>query len=392
VTIILALLLAPFILLTFCFAIEVFAGLRPLQQPAAPTTPDVETVIVVPAHNEESILAANLASLKESAASQARILVVADNCTDSTAEIARQAGVEVIERFDSERRGKGFALDFGRRHMEARPPEIVVVIDADCVIDAQSLDRLIARCAGTCSPSQAIYLQAADVHGSPAVQLSTFAFYVKNLVRQRALQRLAGRVHLVGTGMAFPWAIFERAELATGDIVEDLKLGQELTENGHEPVLVEDAIVWSDAASEGNTLSQRRRWEGGYLDHALKVGPLMFGRGLASGDGGRLWAAINLMIPPFTLLILLDLAMWLLASIAAELTGADSWPLLLLGLSLVFAALALAFAWRAGGSRFVTLGGLARIPLYIAWKVPMYFGFARRGAPKEWMRTGRGEL
>jgi hypothetical protein len=65
---------------------------------------------------------------------------------------------------------------------------------------------------------------------------------------------------------------------------------------------------------------------------------------------------------------------------------------LVLGGALVLAGIALALAWVAGGSRFISLRGLARAPIYLAWKVPMYLGFARRGTPKEWMRTGRGEL
>ena len=46
------------------------------------------------------------------------------------------------------------------------------------------------------------------------VQLSSFAFLVKNLVRQRGLQRIAGKVHLTGTGMALPWRLFDQADLA----------------------------------------------------------------------------------------------------------------------------------------------------------------------------------
>jgi hypothetical protein len=50
---------------------------------------------------------------------------------------------------------------------------------------------------------------------------------------------------------------------------------------------------------------------------------------------------------------------------------------------------ALVCALAAGGSRFITLAGLCRAPLYVVWKLPMYLDLARRGAPKEWQRTGR---
>jgi hypothetical protein len=97
------------------------------------------------------------------------------------------------------------------------------------------------------------------------------------------------------------------------------------------------------------------------------------------------------MIPPLALLILMDVALLLLGAVLVATTGARPWPLLVLGGSLVLAGLSLTLAWASGGSRFVSLGGLARVPLYILWKLPMYFGFARGGAPKDWVRTGRDE-
>ena len=104
------------------------------------------------------------------------------------------------------------------------------------------------------------------------------------------------------------------------------------------------------------------------------------------------WAAINLMIPPFALLLLLDLMALLLGFSMSWFIGARLWPALLLTAVIAVAFIALALAWHAGGSRFVTLAGLARVPFYLIWKLPLYLGFARGRAPKEWLRTGRGDL
>jgi cellulose synthase/poly-beta-1,6-N-acetylglucosamine synthase-like glycosyltransferase len=389
VTFLLALLVAPLTLLTFCFAVELLAGIRPLPRGASPAADGVTAVMIVPAHDEQTILFERLTALGHAAADRTRILVVADNCSDSTADIARDVGVEVIERADPARGGKGFALDFAKRHLQANPPDVVLIIDADCTTDAPSIDRLVSWCVALGSPCQATNLQAAAPGSSPAVKLSTFAFFIRNVIRQRALQRLAGRAHLLGTGMALPWKIFAAAELATGNIVEDLKLGQDLAEAGHPPVFVEGATIWSSAETEGDTLSQRRRWEGGFLQNALRSGPAMFGRSLRSGDVRGLWAAINIMIPPFAMLLMLDLAALALAGIVTWLTSGLWWPVFLLGAVVMLAAVALSLAWAAGGSRFVSLGDLARAPLYLAWKLPIYLGFVRHGAPKEWQRTGR---
>lgn len=388
-TVIIALLLAPLTILTFCFAVEVLAGLRPLDFKTAELSAAPTVVIVVPAHDEEAILHDRLESMIKAAADCARILVVADNCSDSTASIARSLGVEVVERFDVVRRGKGFALDFARRHLEANPPDVVMILDADCETDSGSIATLVQSCAAVGRPCQATNLQKPALAGSPAVQLSTFAFFIKNVIRQRAIQRLAGRAHLLGTGMALPWSIFAKADLATGSIVEDLKLGQELAQAGHAPLFVEQATVWSSAETDVNTLSQRRRWEGGFLENAFRAGPVMLGRSIVKADVLGFWSAIDGMIPPFALLILLDLTLLALIGTIGALGAGSFWPTVMLGGAVALSMFALLLAWASGGWRFVTLGGLSRAPFYVAWKLPMYLAFALRGVPKEWQRTGR---
>ncbi|HEV2593855.1 MAG TPA: glycosyltransferase family 2 protein [Sphingomicrobium sp.] len=387
-TLLIALILAPFTLLTICFAIEVFVGLVPLPRRIFAES-DGSAVIVVPAHDEELGLRLTLRHLKGELGAHVRILVVADNCVDSTAQVAKEQGVELIERLDAVRKGKGFALDFARSHLMNDPPQVVVIVDADCTMDARSLMNLIGACEASERPCQAINLQKPNYEASPAVQLSTFAFFIKNVVRQRALQRLARRVNLLGTGMAFPWPIFAEASLATNSIVEDLKLGQELALAGHAPLLVEDANVWSKAETKRNTLSQRRRWEGGFLQTAMRVGPPMFWRSLIRIDAPGVWAGIHLMIPPFALLILLDVVGLILATGSSLVTGTALWPVLVLAVGLIFAFVALACAWCAGGSRFVSLAALTRAPFYVLWKLPMYIAFARAGMPQEWQRTER---
>ena len=389
VTAILALLSAPLIVLTNCFAAEILVGLRPLGRVVAHDLVRRVTIIV-PAHDEATILEARLEELKEAAQGQARILLVADNCTDSTADIARKCGVEPIERFDTNRRGKGFALDFAKNYLKQDPPDVVLIVDADCRIDGQSLKVLVESCAATGRPCQATNLQIPSADASPTVQLSTFAFFIRNVVRQRALQRLAGRVNLLGTGMAFPWPMFAEAELATSNIVEDLKLGQELADSGHGPLFVEQATVLSDAETERNTLSQRSRWEGGFLQNAFRVGPPMLIRSMLRWDIRGVWAALNAMIPPFALLFLLDSVAAALAAAIAWLASASYWPSVLLSGSLFVSLTALGLTLCAGGSRFVGLNTLLRAPIYILWKLPMYLTFARGNTPKEWLRTRRG--
>lgn len=389
--IVIALCLLPLALVTVCFAVELFIGLQPLRAPGYPSRHS-RGVIIVPAHDEAEILAPRLGSLKESIApivDQVSILLVADNCTDNTADIARASGVTVIDRFDGMRRGKGYALDFARKWLTKDPPDVIIIVDADCSIDTESVTNLLLASAETGAPCQAINLQRPQAGASAAVQVSTFAFYVKNVIRQRALARLARRVQLLGTGMAIPWTLFERANLATSSIVEDIKLGHELAAAGHAPLLVERATVWSDAETEANTLSQRRRWEGGFLNEAMRQGPSRLLESARHADLRGMWAALSIMVPPFALLVLADLTILLIASVALWVAGTGFSVLLLLAVPLLLAAIGLVLAWLVGGSRFVSIGALMTVPLYLAWKLPMYVAFVRRGVPKDWLRTDR---
>ena len=121
-----ALSVAPLTLLTFCLGIELLVGIRPLRREAVPPS-TASGAIVVPAHDEQAIIGDRLRLLIHAARDRAKIVVVADNCTDSTAAIARKfLRAEVIERNDPSRRGKGFALDFAKEHLKANPPDVVL--------------------------------------------------------------------------------------------------------------------------------------------------------------------------------------------------------------------------------------------------------------------------
>ncbi|MDP2231988.1 glycosyltransferase family 2 protein, partial [Methylotenera sp.] len=100
--------------------------------------------VIIPAHNEQVLIQSTITSVLSQLNQDDRLIVVADNCTDATASIARAAGAEVVERFNLQERGKGYALDFGVRHCAQNPPEVVIIVDADCQVGAKSLYRLAA--------------------------------------------------------------------------------------------------------------------------------------------------------------------------------------------------------------------------------------------------------
>ena len=388
-TALVAILLAPFAILTAFFAVEIMLGLRLARSAAARPGPEASAVIVIPAHDEAEVIGNTLQTLQAAMSENMRILVVADNCRDATADIARDHGAEVIERTSAQDRGKGFALAFAAERLSAVPPDVLVVLDADCFIDRASLRNLVDSAAMSGRPSQAINLLRPDRRSSPLVQLSTFGFMLKNLVRQRGLQRLAGRVHLTGTGMAMPFRLFRASTKTRSSIVEDLSLGLELAAAGHPPMLASDATVSSESSTEQGTLVQRRRWEGGFISTALPRGLREALHGLARGRLRTVLAGLDLMVPPLALFAVLNIAALIAASVLTFVLGAAWWPVIALSGLLALALLAVFAAWMREGREFISLSVLARIPLYVLWKLPMYVGLARGGAPKEWLRTGR---
>lgn len=276
----------------------------------------------------------------------------------------------------------------GRDTLRLDPPEVVVVIDADCCIDKTSVCALIVAAAKSGRPVQSTYILTPDLGASPLVQLSTFAFFLKNAVRQRGLQRLGGPAHLTGTGMAFPWAVFDRAALASANVVEDLALGLELAGRGLPPLFLPQATVSSPAAGAGGTLIQRERWEGGHFSTIIRSVPGLFGEALRKRDWATFVAALDLSIPPLAMLALINLGA-IAAAMLALLFGGSPLPVFLLVAVLATALAAVMLAWAREGRRFASAAAWVRVPFYILWKVPMYLRLARKGAPKDWLRTGR---
>src|SRR6202522_3619039 len=261
--------------------------------------------ILIPAHNEASTIAGALRSLTPQLAASDRLIVVADNCSDETASVGAAEGAEVIIRTDQTRRGKGYALDFGIRHLERNSPAIVIIVDADCRVGAGSIDRLARECARTQRPVQALYLMHSPKGANLKTRIAEFAWVVKNQVRSGGLHRVGLPCQLMGTGMAFTWPCISGATLATGHIVEDLKLGVDLARAGTPALFCPDALVTSDfpESSEG-IQTQRRRWEHGHLALILSEAPRLFLNSLATLNVDLMALALDLSVPPLALLAL----------------------------------------------------------------------------------------
>ena len=170
----------------------------------------------IPAHNEALGIAETLRAIIPQLQKEDRLVVVADNCSDDTATVACALGAEVIERDDPTLRGKGYALEYGVRYLAADAPDVVIIIDADCVAEAGSIDRLARRCAQSVRPVQALYLMRNKAGATASMRIAELAWLIKNYVRPLGLRRLGLPCQLMGTGMALPWSRLRPASLASG--------------------------------------------------------------------------------------------------------------------------------------------------------------------------------
>ncbi|QVL34765.1 glycosyltransferase family 2 protein [Telmatocola sphagniphila] len=371
-------------------ASELFLSLIAKNRPSARLVAHrTSCAILVPAHNEEAGITKTIKSIQDQMRPGDRLVIVADNCADRTAEKARTTGCEVLERFDDINRGKGFALDFGMKHLLTAPPEIVVVIDADCGLHPGSLDVIVYQAERTNRPVQAVYLLNARPNASAKEQISNFAMLVKNRVRPYGLHQIGVPCLLTGTGMAFPWPMFRDAEHGTGNIVEDMKLGVDLALVGTPPLFEPDALVTSDPAPTSlATIKQRTRWEHGHVKTLTTQAPRLLLTGLKKFRASLVLLALDLAVPPVSLLLTTWAFMLVVCAAWWQLEG--GWRILPIILTSAFGLnlVALAMVWLKFGRNTVKLITLAKIPWYIVSKIPIYLKLVV-SPQKKWVRTDR---
>jgi cellulose synthase/poly-beta-1,6-N-acetylglucosamine synthase-like glycosyltransferase len=345
--------------------------------------------ILVPAHNESVGILSTLDDIKGQLYPGDRLLVIADNCDDDTAAVAAAAGAETVERQEPAKSGKGYALDFGIKYLSLDPPAIVIVIDADCRIAESAIDRLAITCATTGRPAQALYLMTAPDESQINYRVAEFAWRVKNWVRPLGLNALNLPCQLMGTGMAFPWAIIQSANLACGSIVEDLKLGLELAQSGAPPIFYPSARVTSQFPSsvEGAN-SQRKRWEEGHISMILTTGRRCIYQAIARKNLGLFALALDLAIPPLSLLAILLAGVSSVAAVAAFF-GLSSASLAISATCIGAFVLAIFLSWLKYGRDILPPSAIISVASYIFAKLPIYHRLLSGSAAPQWTRTDR---
>lgn len=346
--------------------------------------------VLVPAHDEAAVIGDTVRCLRGQLGVGDVLLVVADNCSDATVRIAAEAGASVVERTDAEHRGKGYALDHGVRHLAAtQPPDVLVIVDADCRIRTAGGLRGLAALALECvRPVQGLYLMEAPEGAGLKLRVAAFAWRLKNWVRPLGWHAVGAPCQLMGTGMAFPWAMAEHMQLASSELVEDMKLGIDLALAGTAPLFCPQVLVTSVFPSGVQAVrSQRTRWEHGHLGMIVAHVPRLLGTALRRHDARLLALALDLAVPPVALLVLLLLVLCTATGVALAL-GLGGGPLVGALACLALLALALGMAWWGWGRAVVSARDLLSVPFYVLGKLPLYLGYLFR-RQKEWVRTDR---
>jgi exopolysaccharide biosynthesis WecB/TagA/CpsF family protein len=379
--------LAPLYLLVLAVAALLHRHAEP-----APGRGESRIAVLVPAHDEEPLISGCLASLRSQdyPAGRFRLVVIADNCSDGTADAARKAGAEVLVRDEPELRGKGRALRWAMDRLlsELDPPDAIAVVDADSTADPGMLRALEAVLAGGAEAAQADYL-VLDGSGS-GTPLRQAAFLLFHRTRFAGRAALGLPCSLVGNGMMFRRNLLERLPWSAFSGAEDLEYSIDLRIAGVRPGFAAAASVAGPAPGFGRgAATQRMRWEGGRFHVVRTRLPRLLWAALRHRDASLAEASLDLAIPPLGLLTMLAL-LGDAASVAATVgglvppwAGATWWAASLLLTTYVFVGLRAA---RAPSSAY---RALLHTPRFLVAKIGTYLRMTRGLGADRWERTER---
>jgi 1,2-diacylglycerol 3-beta-glucosyltransferase len=370
----------------YLLLLTIAAVFAPRRTPLRREPPTSRFVILVPAHDEEVLIERTVTSLLrlDYPSERYTVLVIADNCTDHTAELARRAGATVLERSDPDHRGKGYALDYALANLwqSGREVDGIIIIDADTDASPNFLRVMDARLARGERVVQAYYA-VRDPDRSWSVALRYAALAVLHYLRPQGRMALKGSAGLKGNGMLFATQIM-REQRWSASITEDVELHMRLVLAGERVTFAPDAIVWAEMPNTlKSSASQNTRWERGRVQTLRTYGPTLLRQALARHSFVLFDACMEQLIPPTSLLVLLN-GLCLAASVFASRVG------LIIALADLVGMLAylLAGLLFAHAPRKVYLA-LLYAPVMVIWKTWVYLRVLLSPDKQGWVRTAR---
>ena len=363
-------------------------------------------VLLIPAHDEALVLGAALESLAglEYPPEAYQAIVIADNCSDRTAEIAGQHGAITLERFDTEQIGKGYALEWALNRLlsAAQDAELqtVAAFDAIVILDADTLvapNLLTAFETGLNAGQQAMQARYEVLNAGESwrTRLMSCALALAHIVKPLGREQLGLSDGLKGNGMCFARSVVTAVAWSGASITEDIEYTLRLCRAGVRIAFLPETAVWAQMPTTGaQSVSQRKRWEGGRYQLLTRVAPQLLGEGFRKHDRILRDRAMELIIPPFAEMFAVPVLLLLVSGAAGLLFGwhgawglAGAWAVvLLMQAGYLFGGL-----WVARVPAGVAFSILAA-PVYIVWKLGVYVIMAVNRSAGGWKRTERREL
>ncbi len=347
-----------------------------------------KTTVLIPAHNEAEQIKEVIEVLLPQLTKQDQVIVIADNCHDNTAELAQATGVKVLEREHATDRGKGYALDYAIQRIKHDPPEVLVILDGDCILEPNSIKNISCQAIATGRPIQSAYLMEQPENPSLKDNISMFSIKVKNLVRLLGLNRLGWHSLLTGSGMAFPWSLINQVSLAGSKTTDDMQLTVDLALAGSTPIFCEQARVMGRLMKDQDAQSQRSRWEHGHLEMIGVEVPRLLRAFFTTGSLPAFGLALDILIPPLSLLVMTWFISMVTVLLATIFTGISIVPAIIFGIAGFFLISGVFFAWIKFGRSDLPLKNLIAVPFYILSKIPIYLKFLVKPQSR-WLKTER---
>jgi 1,2-diacylglycerol 3-beta-glucosyltransferase len=381
--------------LLFLTTTALIARLRERPVRISHVVPATRFTVLVPAHNEAEVIAGCLDSLGVIYYPEDmwQVIVVADNCTDNTAEIAREHGATVYERRDDENRGKGYALDWALEKLLSEDKgwtQAVVVLDADTQADSRYLRYMDERLQNGALALQGQYSLLDPFHNWRTALLYS-ALLLHNRLRPLARKTLGWTTLLKGNGMCFSRLVIDSFGWKAYGLAEDIEYTTMLLDAGIKVEPVHEAVLYALAPQTSRQASsQRMRWEGGRFALARRDGARLLSDVFDDGiNFARLDWAMDLFTPPMAILVGLPLVMFLanllLAAIGLPL-GLFAWWWLALLIGSGVHVLAGLMICDAEPKAYLYL---LSTPVFLLWKIKVYATMLVGKAPRTWVRTER---
>lgn len=356
--------------------------------PLSPSSRTLRFDIIVPAHDEASVIERTVSSLLKIdwPSDGFRVWVIADNCTDTTAALARRAGADVLERHDTSLRGKGYALEFAFRASRERAwAKAVVVVDADAEVSSNLLAAFAARIENGNHAVQAHY-GILNPMASWRTRLITIAKAAFHIVRSRARERLQVSCGIRGNGWCVTHELLNSVPYQAFSLTEDLEYGIDIGLAGYRVAYADEAHSNAEMVTDENVAStQRRRWEDGRFQLIRSRTIPLLRAAVRRADLVCLDLALDLMVLPISYVTLNVLLLMCCALIAVHWQLAQAfWQ----WLSLACAGSLLLYVmrgWQLSGIGARGLLDLARAPAFVIWKIMLMLRTRTQG----WVRTAR---